>query len=185
MDNDIPKVNPEFVYEKMQTGIPMHLVDVRSVGEFKKEHVKGAKLLSLTELNALKLQNELGEVAGIDEPLYLMCTAGLRAEQAAKQLHAQGLNKLFIVNGGLNAWNELDLPTKKSRENTWSFDLSPQAQAQMFMGIMILLFATKGVLLHPVFTVIVGFVGLIMLISSIDQRFCLAKVFSDLPWNRA
>jgi len=75
----------------------------------------------------------------------------------------------------------LDLPTKKSRENTWSFDLSPQAQAQMFMGIMILLFATKGVLLHPVFTVIVGFVGLIMLISSIDQRFCLAKVFSDLP----
>jgi len=68
MDNDIPKVNPEFVYEKMQTGIPMHLVDVRSVGEFKKEHVKGAKLLSLTELNALKLQNELGEVAGIDEP---------------------------------------------------------------------------------------------------------------------
>lgn len=185
MNSNIVKVNPEFVYEKMQIGLPVHLIDVRSVNEFNKEHVKGAKLFSMDQLSASKLQSELGQGAGTDEPLYLMCTAGFRAEQAAKQLLTEGMDHLFVVNGGINAWNELDLPTKNSREKTWSVNLSPQAQAQMFMGMMILLFATKGVLLHPVFTVIVGFVGLFMLISSIDQRFCLAKVFSDMPWNKA
>ncbi len=185
MNTNILKVNPEFVYEKMQNGLPVHLVDVRSVNEFNKEHVKGAKLFSMDELNANKLRSELGEEAGKDEPLYLICTAGFRAEQAAKQLHDQGLDRLFVVNGGINAWSELDLPTAKSKQKDWSFNLSPQAQAQMFMGIMILLLATKGVLFHPVFTVLVGFVGLIMLVSAIDSRFCLAKVFSDMPWNKA
>jgi len=185
MQDNIVKVNPEFVYEKMQAGLPLHLIDVRSVNEFNKEHVKDAKLFSMDEINAQKLQTELGKAAGTDEPLYLMCTAGFRAEQAAKQLQTEGMDHLFVINGGINAWNELDLPTKKTKQISWSVNLPPQAQAQMFMGLLILLFATKGVLLHPVFTVIVGFVGLIMLISSIDQRFCLARVFSDMPWNKA
>ena len=185
MKENILKVNPEYVHEQMQIGSPMHLVDVRAANEYSREHAQGAKLLSLSDLSADEIQNKFGTAAGIDEPLYFICTAGIRAQQAAEKLHDQGLNNLFVVNGGTDAWIKLDLPTTKLVEKSWPICLSPQAQAQMAMGILILLFAVKGVLLHPVFTVIVGFVGLIMLISSIDQRFCLAKVFSDMPWNKA
>ena len=185
MKDNIAKVHPEYVHEKMQMGIPMHLIDVRAVNEYSTEHAEGAKLLPLTDLTVNTLQNKFGSAAGIEEPLYLICTAGFRAQQAAEKLHEQGLDNLFIVNGGTDEWIKLDLPTTKRVNKSWAINLSPQAQAQVVMGVLILLFATKGVLLHPVFTVLVGFVGLIMLVSAFDQRLCLAKVFSDMPWNKA
>jgi rhodanese-related sulfurtransferase len=185
MNNNVSTVNPEFVHEKMQAGMPMHLVDVRSIKEFSTQHAEGAKSLSMSELSASTLQSKLGGAVGSEEPLYLICTAGFRAQQAAQKLHAQGLNNLYVVNGGTDAWVKLDLPTTKLIKKSWSLNLSPQAQAQVFIGILIFLFAVKGVLLDPVFTVLVGFVGLMMLISAFDQRFCLAKVFSDMPWNKA
>jgi len=185
MQNNISTVNPEFVHEKMQAGLPILLVDVRSIKEFSSEHAKGAKSLAMSEISATTLKSKFGSAAGTEEPLYLICTAGFRAQQAAQKLHDQGLNNLFVVNGGTDAWVKLDLPTTKLIKKSWSLNLSPQAQAQVFMGMLILLFAIKGVLLGPVFTILVGFVGLIMLVSAFDQRFCLAKVFSDMPWNKA
>ncbi|NNJ91929.1 MAG: rhodanese-like domain-containing protein [Gammaproteobacteria bacterium] len=185
MKNNVSTVNPEFVHEKMQVGLPVHLVDVRSTKEFASEHAEGAKSVSMSELSANTLQNKFGAAIGSEEPLYLICTAGFRAQQAAEKLHDQGLNNLYVVNGGTDAWVKSDLPTMKLINKSWSVNLSPQAQAQVFMGILIFLFAVKGVLLDPVFTVLVGFVGLVMLISAFDQRFCLAKVFSDMPWNKA
>ncbi|MEJ2213380.1 MAG: rhodanese-like domain-containing protein [Gammaproteobacteria bacterium] len=185
MKESIPKVNPEFVHKKMQSGLPVHLIDVRASNEFETEHAEGAKSLSMNDLNANNLLSKFGSAVGTDEPVYLICTAGFRAQQAAEKLHEQGLSNLFVVNGGTDAWVKLDLPTNKTVDTRPSINLSPQAQAQMFMGVLILLFAVKGMLLHPVFTVVVAIAGLAMLVSSVDQRFCLAKVFSDMPWNKA
>ena len=185
MHSHIPKVNPEFVHEKLSTGLPVHLIDVRSSDEYTTQHADGARLFPLADISADSLHQQLSPAVGVTEPVYLICTAGLRAEQAAEKLKGQGLSKLFIINGGTDAWQKARLPTVTVSKKLWSVNLSPQAQAQLFIGILLLVFTVKGLLLHPLFIMLLGFVGLMMLVSSFDQRFLITNVFSDLPWNKA
>ena len=168
MKDVIHRVNPEFVHEKMQRQSPIHVIDVRSVNEYSTEHVQGAKLLPMDDLSVNTVRSKFGNQAGEDEPIYLVCSAGFRAQQAAEKLQAEGLKNMFVVNGGTDAWAKLDLPTVKLIDKKRSIKLSPQAQAQVFMGVVILLFVAKGMLLHPIFTMLIGVVGLLMLISAFD-----------------
>lgn len=185
MRSNVQKVYPEYVHEQMNLGMPVQLIDVRSPTEFRAEHAGGAKQFSLDEITASKLKAEIHPDAGTTQPVYLICTAGIRAEQAALKLKSEGLNNLYVVNGGTDAWKSLDLPLVTSAGSRWYMTLSPQAQAQMFMGLILMVLAIKGLILHPGFIFAVAAVGLLMMVASIDQRFCVAKVFSELPWNKA
>ena len=184
MQNVVPKVNPGFMADLVNTGISFNLLDVRSINEFKSGHAKGAVSFPMSNLNAETLEEQFGKKAGRDEPLYLICAAGFRAEQAASNLRAQGLEKVIVVNGGTDAWIKQGLPTKSKLSSFWTIDLSPQAQAELFFGALVLLFAIKGLFLHPAFVALVGFVGVLLVISSFNHRYSLARVFADLPWNR-
>ena len=184
MQNVVPKVNPWFMADLVNAGISFNLLDVRSVNEFNSVHAKGARSFPISNLNAEIVEQQLGKKAGREEPLYLICAAGFRAEQAASNLRSQGLDKVIVVNGGTDAWIKQGLPTNSELRSWWTFDLSPQAQAQLFFGALVLLFAIKGLFLHPAFVALVGFVGILLIISSFNHRYSLASVFSDLPWNR-
>lgn len=185
MNSSISRAYPEFVHEKIQEGLPVNLIDVRSRKEFMQEHADGAKLIPLDQIDAEKLKTELSAEAGLSEPLYLICTAGIRAEQAAQKLHSQGLENLYVIEGGTNAWKATGLPMFSKAKRNWLPVLSPQSQAQLFMGFILMLLALKGLLIHSGFIIGVLFVGLALMIASLDQRFCVAKVFEGLPWNRA
>ena len=184
MQSHIPKVNPEFVHSKLTAGEPVHMIDVRSANEFKAEHAKGAKLLPLDDISVDSLHSELNPLAGKSEPVYLICTAGIRAEQAAEKLKTEGLSKLYVIKGGTDAWKEADLPVNSELSKSWIPNLSPQAQAQMVVGLLIMLFAIKGLFIHAIFMVFVVMLGFMMLLSSINRRYCIANVISELPWNK-
>ncbi|TGB02855.1 rhodanese-like domain-containing protein [Halobacillus salinus] len=73
-------------------------IDVRTTGEFKRNHRKPFKNIPLSDLN--KRSSELNK----EESIVLLCQSGMRSMKAAKQLKKQGFTKIINVRGGLGGW---------------------------------------------------------------------------------
>lgn len=80
------------------------LVDVREAGEYAREHIAGAKLMPLSQLDAASLPRE--------QPLVLCCASGMRSQTAARRLLQAGFTVVAHLHGGLAAWKAAGLPTQ-------------------------------------------------------------------------
>jgi rhodanese-related sulfurtransferase len=184
MQYPIPEVQADFVKRGLDEGKAIHFVDVRSAEEFDAGHAKGAVSMPMDRLDKSRIQQRLGPAAGDTEPVYLICTAGVRARQTAARLKEQGMDKVIVVEGGTQAWEKRGLPLARPSFFNWKFPATPQRQAELFTGMLILLFALKGLLLHPFFMGIAGLAGISLMISATSERYSLARVFANMPWNR-
>jgi len=104
MNYVIPQVSPVALSHRLQGDSGVTLLDVRSPAEYRSGHIPGALLAPLDELKGGNLA-DLINGAGVraDNPLYLTCQAGLRAEHAAQVLREAGLTHLALVQGGTDA----------------------------------------------------------------------------------
>lgn len=50
------------------------------------------------------------------QPIVLACAKGLQSATLASQLRAQGFTQLFVLSGGMNAWQAAELPIVKSKK---------------------------------------------------------------------
>lgn len=74
------------------------LLDVRTVGEFKKGHIAGFKNIPVDEL-----RERLHEIAP-DKPVYVICQSGLRSYLAGRILEGNGLNA-YNFSGGFRFYD--------------------------------------------------------------------------------
>lgn len=76
------------------------LIDVRTVGEYNKRHIK--------EFNNIPLHELPGELAKLDQTkeTIVICQSGMRSMQAARQLKRAGFTTIINVSGGMSAWRE-------------------------------------------------------------------------------
>lgn len=75
------------------------LIDVRTPGEFRGNHIRGFRNIPL---------NHLAQQAnGLDKnkEVVVICQSGMRSKQATKVLKKQGFKDITNVSGGMNAWN--------------------------------------------------------------------------------
>lgn len=89
----------------------LFMIDVRGQAEYQAQHVEGARLYPLNELNPARIEADL-QALGLkhEEPVFVLCQAGMRAQMAAAQLVQQtGLN-VVVVEGGTNACMTAGLP---------------------------------------------------------------------------
>lgn len=99
---DIQQIYPEdleqYVAQKSETDYL--LVDVREPGEYEEEHIPGARLLPLSEL-----EGRLGELPG-ERELVFYCHSGHRSNIGAALAGDSGLVSKSIYNlvGGISAW---------------------------------------------------------------------------------
>lgn len=185
MNKVFPAIQPNHLYEQMNGNQQsVALLDVRTSEEFARGHADGASSIPLDELDTAAITRRFGQVAGTKEPLYLICQAGMRAEQAAARLNRMGLHKLVLVKGGTAAWQSCNLPMQRLPSNRWYLPSSPQAQVEWFFGLLIVAFAVKGLLLHPAFMLVVAFAGVTMAMSASLPGFSLVRLVAELPWNR-
>ena len=77
------------------------LLDVREQEEYDKKHLKGAILLPLNDLKTADLSTILPDK---DQPIFVYCWAGRRAEYAANDLAKFGYTKVYEI-GGLLDWH--------------------------------------------------------------------------------
>jgi glyoxylase-like metal-dependent hydrolase (beta-lactamase superfamily II)/rhodanese-related sulfurtransferase len=84
----------------------IHLLDVRTPGEFEAVRIAGAVNVPLDRLDPAALLASLSS----DDPVYVVCQTGTRSQFAAAGLRAAGFRRVVHVDGGTNAWAVAGLP---------------------------------------------------------------------------
>jgi len=86
------------------------IIDVRSAEAYAAGHIQNAKSLPLSNLNEqlplLKLKK--------DKPVLVVCDRGVTAVKAAVLLSKAEYIDVHVIEGGLNAWKDAQLPIVKS-----------------------------------------------------------------------
>lgn len=88
---------------KTEKGI---ILDVRTPGEFKKGHLKGARLLDIfsdafeTEINKMDKNTTY----------YVYCQSGGRSGEATELMHKKGFKVVYDLDGGFGRWKSQNLP---------------------------------------------------------------------------
>lgn len=83
------------------------VIDVRSPEEFRGGHIKGARLLPVSEI-----VSRVGEIAMLkDKPVLVYCHAGSRSLAASQILRKNGFTKVSNLQGGITAWNNAGFKT--------------------------------------------------------------------------
>jgi sulfur-carrier protein adenylyltransferase/sulfurtransferase len=75
------------------------LLDVRQPAEYERTHIPAAKLIPLPRLS--------DDLDALDpkKPVIVYCAVGGRSRVAAQMLAGYGFDKVYNLNGGINAWN--------------------------------------------------------------------------------
>lgn len=86
------------------------VVDVRPLASFQNGHIPHARNIPLAELvdKAAKLPK--------DKPILVTCDRGQIAVGGAAKLRKAGLERVMVIEGGLNAWLQAGLPTSTKKK---------------------------------------------------------------------
>ncbi|MCX7018037.1 MAG: rhodanese-like domain-containing protein [bacterium] len=166
------------IAEKLKQGGQIDLIDVRTPREYEAVHATGARLFPLNSLNASSVMAvHNGRNA---DPLYILCKSGARARQAARKFIEAGYPNIVVIDGGTVEWEKAGLPIERGRRA-----MPVDCQARIVMGSMVLLGIVLGFALHPLFTLISGFVGCGLIMAGITDNCPLANMIAVMPWNRS
>ena len=80
-----------------------HVVDVRTVQEFRSGHVKGSQNIPLDQI-----ENNLTKLSKKNVPIVLCCASGMRSGRATRILRKHGLE---AYNGG--SWQQVNQTLKR------------------------------------------------------------------------
>lgn len=85
------------------------MLDVRNPDEFSGGHIADARNIPLSAL-----PDRLAELEDYkDKPILVNCQGGVRSISACGVLKKAGFSKLYNLDGGINAWNQANLPVVK------------------------------------------------------------------------
>jgi rhodanese-related sulfurtransferase len=92
---------------KLDARESLMLIDVRQPEEFRSGHVAGARSIPLSTL-----ANRLDDLAK-DAAICCICLSGGRSQAACDLLQRQGFTNVTNVLGGMGAWQQAGLPSKR------------------------------------------------------------------------
>ena len=86
------------------------IVDVRPMGTFQQGHIAHSRNIPLAEIadKAAKLPK--------DKPILVTCDRGQIAVGGAAKLRKAGLERVMVLEGGINAWTQAGLPTTTKKK---------------------------------------------------------------------
>lgn len=87
------------------------VVDLRAVADFQKGHIAGAKNVLMSQFDPESKQ--LAPAKAL--PIVLVCETGATVGAAAKRLKQAGFQQVYVLDGGIAAWQGADLPLVKGR----------------------------------------------------------------------
>jgi len=106
-----PQVSPRQLCARLDGdgGGRWHVLDVRTLAEWREGHVPGAR-----HIMAGELPQRAGELRALQGTVALICASGHRSTVAASVLERAGISNVANVTGGLNAWIQAGLPVSQS-----------------------------------------------------------------------
>lgn len=153
-------------------------IDVRTPGEFAKEHVSGAINVPLGEISDV---GETLEALGGDvrSTVLLFCQTGKRARLAEARI-ASADRRVLVVEGGLEAWRGAGLPVVEGTGR----GISLERQVRIVAGLLTLAGVVLALTLHPGFAALSGFIGAGLVFAGLTNSCGMALLLARLPWNR-
>ena len=107
--DSIDTLDPQAFIKQAKADTTSIILDVRTPGEYKEEHLAGARQLDFLNTSVFD--------AGIKQldnthTYYVYCRSGKRSHHACMKMQKQGL-KVFDMEGGILNWKRLGMPTTK------------------------------------------------------------------------
>jgi adenylyltransferase/sulfurtransferase len=99
-DGDVQELTPEQLKQRLETGEPLTLLDVREEYEWDIANLGsyGAELVPLGDLP------DRMPTLDPEADIVLYCRSGSRSLGAARHLRAHGFGRVSNLKGGINAW---------------------------------------------------------------------------------
>jgi len=85
------------------------IIDTRNKAEFDSGHITDALHIPLPEIKDSSERLKKYEA----RPLLFYCKTGTRSDEACKILHKQGVNNIYALSGGVQAWQDANMPLVK------------------------------------------------------------------------
>jgi rhodanese-related sulfurtransferase len=174
----IRTIEPSALNELYEHNPKIVVFDVRTPAEYKGVHVRFAKLAPLESIQPEHLAKQYG--LGKDSDIYFLCKSGSRAKTACKKFESEGYQNIYIVNGGVDAWECAGLDVVHGRKV-----ISLERQVRIAAGIFVLSGLLLGLLIHPAFVVLSAFVGGGLVFSGITDTCGMGMLLARMPWNQA
>lgn len=171
-------ITPRQLYDRLQQGEKLHLLDVRTPAEHAEIHVPDVQLTPLDQLDATKVASLNGFAK--DQPLYIFCRTGNRAKQAAEKLEKSGYEQCCVVEGGTMAWAEAGLPVTRGTSKV----ISLERQVRIAAGAIVLIGVLLAHFVNPAFIWLSGFIGAGLTFAGITDWCGMGMLIAKLPWNQ-
>jgi len=169
-------ITPRRLAALHQAGERIDLIDVRTPAEHREVHIEFARNVPLDRLDPKAIASERNGHA--NEPFYVICRTGSRANQACEKLLAAGLNAVN-VEGGTLAWDAAGLPVVRGKKT-----ISLERQVRIAIGIIVLTSVMLAILHHPYWIGLAVFMGGGLIFSGITDFCGLALILGRMPWNQ-
>jgi rhodanese-related sulfurtransferase len=170
-------ITAEQFKQRLQSGDPIELIDVRTPAEFSEAHVENARNLPLERLDPAALRADPG--AARAKPLYVVCQKGGRGRQACEKLAAAGWTDVVNVEGGTLACEAAGLPIVRGKKT-----ISLERQVRIAAGSLVLLGSALALLIHPYFVGLAAFIGGGLVFAGVTDTCGMALILARMPWNQ-
>jgi rhodanese-related sulfurtransferase len=152
----------------------LRILDVRTGGEFESGHIPGSFNVPLDMLG-----DHVGELAGLDHSIVLVCQSGGRATKACNRLTGAGKGEVYVLDGGMNSWLEGGGDVAAGERKRWAMD----RQVRLVAGSLVLAGVLTSVVVPKAKWLSAG-VGAGLLFSAVTDTCAMAGMLSKLPYNR-
>jgi rhodanese-related sulfurtransferase len=170
-------ISPVELYGIYQGGKTVELIDVRTPAEFRAVH---AAIARPEPLEALDPKTVIANRALRDEPLYVICRSGSRAQKACDAFAAAGYgDRVVNVEGGTLGWEQAGLPIVRGKSI-----ISLERQLRIVIGTLVLLGTVLGAFVSPWFLLLAGFCGAGLVFAGITDICPMAMTLARMPWNQ-
>jgi rhodanese-related sulfurtransferase len=107
----VENVSAQDFSNKIDSEGTLQLIDIRTMGEYKAEHLIGARLIDYYNPNFSKNI----EAAGYNKntPVYIYCRSGSRSGRAIALFKKLGFKHIINLAYGINDWNRSSFPLEK------------------------------------------------------------------------
>lgn len=160
--------------QMLSTDEGVHIIDVRTGGEFESAHITGSHHVPLGTLS--EHRQEL--IRGIDRPVVLVCASGGRAEQAGNLLAGAGLDNVRVLTGGLGSWLAAGGDVEQGRQR-WSLE----RQVRLVAGLIVLVSVLVSFVWGPA-RILAAFIGAGLTFAAVTNTCGMAMMLAKLPYNK-
>ncbi|MFN0198383.1 MAG: rhodanese-like domain-containing protein [Planctomycetaceae bacterium] len=173
---NVATINPKQLYDIIEKGERIDLVDVRTPVEFREVHVSFARNVPLDGLDPAVIRETHGDE---NRPLYVICRSGSRGKKACEKMLASGMNHIVNVEGGTLAWEQAGLPVTRGKKT-----ISLERQVRIVAGFLVLLGTTLGAFIHVYWLGLAAFVGAGLMFAGMTDTCGMGMILARMPWNQ-